>query len=256
MRWQLHELFLNRDLPLSGKQIADFSEMVARRRRRIPLQHLTGSVEFMGREFISGPNALVPRPETEVLVETVVDRLEYGPRLIIDVGTGSGVISITLALEYPQATVLGMDISGDALGLAARNRECHSARNVLLVSADLMSATAFALPGGGACALVANLPYIPSGDLSGLQPEVRLGDPRVALDGGADGMRVLSTLLGNAADFVRPGGLVAVEVGAGQAETAVSLLADSGCWCDIRSAEDLAGIERVVSALRTGSVRQ
>ncbi len=248
-----HELFLYAARMLGAEELGEYRSMVAKRRDRIPLQHITGSVDFMGREFACGPEALVPRPETEVLVETVLERIPSDPKLILDVGTGSGVIALTLALEFPSAMVVGIDISYCALAIARVNMELHSVGNLALVSSDMTDAFN-GIPCKGACAMVANLPYIPSGDLGSLQPEVRLGDPGISLDGGTDGMIHLTRFLKHSSSRVRPNGLVAVEVGRGQADTAVSIL--SGCrgeWTGIRKSRDLCGIERVVSAVRAGS---
>ena len=182
-----------------------------------------------------------------------VERIPADPNLILDVGTGSGVIALTLALEFPLAMVVGTDISYNALSIAMANSELHSVENLALVASDMMDAFD-EIPGEGACAIVANLPYIPSGNLGSLQPEVRLGDPGIALDGGPDGMSLLARFLKHAGSRIRPQGLVAVEVGRGQADAAVSILSGRHSeWTGIRKSRDLSGIERVVSAVRAGS---
>lgn len=250
--WKRHEVFLNADSTLTPGELRELSGMVERRVSREPLQHITGSTGFMGREFRCGPSALVPRHETEILVETLTGRLEADPGLIIDVGTGSGVVAISLALEYPEALVVGTDISPAALELARENLDVHRPRNLSLVSADMLEA--FRTDGtGSADALVANLPYVPSEEIRTLQPEVSLWDPFVALDGGSDGLGLVSRLLGAAARHLKPGGLLAFEVGIGQAGRAAGMLSSiDGLWTDTVISRDLSGIERVVSAVLKG----
>jgi release factor glutamine methyltransferase len=250
--WERHEVFLNAGSTLSPGELEEFSAMVRRRASREPLQHITGRTGFMGREFLCGPSALVPRHETEILVETITGRIGGDPGLLIDVGTGSGVVAICLALEYPDALVIGTDVSPGALELARENLDVHRPRNLSLVAADMLGA--FRTGGrGSADALAANLPYVPSSDVGTLQPEVSLWDPTVALDGGPDGLELVSRLIGDAVRHLRPGGLLAFEVGPGQAGRAAGMLSsNTGFWTDLAVTRDLSGCERVVSAVRTG----
>jgi len=255
MNWQRHELFLHTADSFHGNLLEEYRQMVMLRRNRTPLQHITGSVEFMGRSFLSGPEALVPRPETESLVEAVLENLTSEPGSILDVGTGSGVIAVTLALEFPSTLVIGTDISLEALNLARRNGTMHRVENLDLVAMDLLDAVASAQRFAGFDALVANLPYIPSDDLFSLQPEVRIGDPLSALDGGCDGTTVIQRLLPAAAGALLPDGLLALEIGENQAMAVTDILSKDACnWKSISVKRDLAGVERVICAVKAGEV--
>lgn len=253
MNWQRHELFLHTEDSFHGSILEEYRQMVMLRRNRTPLQHITGSVEFMGRSFLCGPEALVPRPETESLVEAVLENVTREPGIILDVGTGSGVIAITLALELPSSLVIGTDISPEALNLARRNGAMHQAENLNLVAMDLLDAVASTSRFPGFDALVANLPYIPSGDLHSLQPEVRTGDPLSALDGGRDGTAVIGRLLPAAARALPPEGILSLEIGENQAGAVMEILSkDQRSWKNISVKRDLAGIERVICAVKAG----
>ena len=253
MNWQRHELFLHTSDSFHGNILEEYRQMVMLRRNRTPLQHITGTVEFMGRSFLCGPEALIPRPETESLVEAVLENVTREPENILDVGTGSGVIAITLALEFPSSLVIGTDISPEALNLARRNGTMHGVENLILVVMDLLDAVASAQYFAGFDALVANLPYIPSTDLHSLQPEVRMGDPLSALDGGGDGTVVIRKLLTAAAGALLPEGLLALEIGENQAVAIMEILSKDACsWKSMSVKKDLAGVERVICAVKAG----
>lgn len=197
----------------------------------------------MGRRFLAAAGALIPRPETECMVEDFARELPAGPRRLLDVGTGSGVIAVTLALMHPSCTVVATDISMTALGVAAANARLHGARNVLLAACDLASALAGPFDG-----IAANLPYIPSGEMDSLEPEVRRGDPPVALDGGPDGLAAARRLLGQVGALTLPGAVLSLEASGDRvAELAGSLGPD---WTLLRRGRDLAGLPRWVTAVR------
>jgi release factor glutamine methyltransferase len=249
MQWKRHQLHLNSSRTLPGKVLGSYRRMVARRMHRVPLQHITGKAGFMGRTFLSGPEAMVPRPETEILLETVLKRLPEQPHRVLDIGTGSGVIALTLASEFPSALVTATDICEDALGLAARNRALHGVQNMVLAVMNLSDA--LSPPADRLFDLVtANLPYIPTGEIPGLQPEVKSGDPLLALDGGSDGMHLVNRCVSTVQRLLRPGGLMALEVGPGQAHRLADALDSLGSWADILSTRDLNGEFRVISAFR------
>jgi release factor glutamine methyltransferase len=235
------DLYMEFDRPLSEQDLAPLRGLVRDRAQGKPLQHLLGTVEFHGREFRSDARALVPRPETEQLVELVLQsKIQNSKSKILDVGTGSGVIAITLALELPQAAVTAIDISADALALAQDNASALGA-NVAFVQGDLLPGEPIAFD-----LVVANLPYIPTGDLAALSREVR-HDPVNALDGGADGLDLVRKLIDQSAGRIAPGGKMFLEIGHDQAPQVSALFAQAG-WHDIRALKDYQGVERFVSA--------
>lgn len=233
------DLYLSFDRPVSDQERSAFRELIRERSEGRPLQHLLGTVEFCGRSFLCDARALVPRPETEQLAELANAALGSGsePPSILDVGTGSGVIAVTLALEAPSAAVSATDISSEALSLARENAARHGA-TVACFEADL-------LPKDGTFDLiVANLPYIPTGQLDELSREVRQ-DPPSALDGGPDGLEVIRRLVAMARSRLR--GAIFLEVGHDQAAAACECFRENQ-YRDIRTHRDLQGAERFASA--------
>lgn len=234
-------VYLNYDRPLTPAELTLFRERVGRRARREPLQHILGRTEFWSLSFIVTPAVLIPRGDTEILVEEALKRAD-GPCSILDVGTGSGAIAVALANELPAATVTAMDVSAEALAVAAENaRENGVEGRVNFLQADMG-----ALPGGPYDLIVANPPYIPEGEVAELMPEVRDFEPHLALSGGRDGLDCYRRLLPAAAGSLKPGGWLLLEVGCGQAPQVLELLTASGNYHDHFSARDLSGIERVV----------
>jgi release factor glutamine methyltransferase len=191
---------------------------------------------------------LVPRPETETLVEAALERV--GPTAhVADVGTGSGAIAIALASELGSGTFVATDRSAAALEVARANASAHGlAQRIEFLEGDLLAPLAGRA--GRLDAIVSNPPYIPTADLVGLQPEVRDHEPRAALDGGPDGLDVITRLVGGAPQLLRRGGWLLLEIGAGQAAAVRALLERSGEYDGIATRSDLAGIERVVIARR------
>lgn len=205
-----------------------------------PTQYITNRQEFYGREFYVSPAVLIPRPETEHVVESALRRLAERQGPVVDVGTGSGAIAATLALECG-AVVYATDLSGEALAVASRNAHGLGA-SVRLVQCDLLSA----IRGESMHLVVSNPPYVPESDSSVLQREVVQFEPHLALFGGADGMEVFRRLVAEAARVLRPGGWLIMEV-AYNADRRVRDLLGPG-WADVRVETDLAGLPRVVSA--------
>lgn len=215
----------------------ELQALVARRCSREPLAYILGTREFMSHEFEVTRAVLIPRPETELLCDLVIRGARSGEN-VVDVGTGSGCIAASIALARPDLAVTGIDFSEAALDVARRNVVRLSA-GVSLVQGSLVSAIA------GADIIVANLPYIPSRDILGLEPEVRDGEPRLALDGGDDGLELIRALARDCAERLRPR-LLLLEVMAGQAPAVAQLASGLGASTEIHS--DLAGIDRVVAA--------
>ena len=227
------------DPELSERQAAELQESIERRVLREPATYITGVREFWGLEIGVGPGVLVPRPETEMLVEVAVSEAAScsGRPTIVDTGTGSGCVAIAVALELNgRAHVAGSDVSADALAIAARNAARHCAP-VSFVRGDLLT---WASRAG---IVLANLPYIPSFEIDLLEPEVSEWEPRVALDGGPDGFALIRRLLDDCATRLRPR-LLALEVGFGMAAETRDLALAAGADVDILP--DLAGIDRVV----------
>ena len=240
-----------------------YAPLVARRALREPVSLITGRREFRGLTFAVEPAVLTPRPETELIVDTAIELLGTGtdaPIAIADVGTGSGCLAVTLARAFPRAAVTAVDISSEALAVARRNAAQHSVVDrITWVEAPLADWLAGRTPDGGGepiDLMVANLPYIPTRDLASLAPEVRLHEPRIALDGGPDGLDPLRELLHDAPARMRPHARLIVEIGMGQADALRDLVAAaSGIeLLDIRT--DLRGIPRtavITAAAVTGS---
>ena len=226
-----------------------YAPLADRRARREPVSLIIGEREFWGLPFEVSPAVLTPRPETELIVETALELFgdrRNAPLAIADVGTGSGCLAVTLAREFPRAAVTGIDISADALAVARRNAAAHGgAHRIDWVEAPLAAWLAGSAAGGRRIDLLAaNLPYVPTGELVTLPPEVRRHEPRVALDGGPDGLGPLRELLRGAPPRLNPDARVLVEMGAGQADALSELVAAVGGLelLDIRP--DLQGIPR------------
>ena len=238
------ELYLDFDRQVRESELAPLRELLKRRGSGEPLQHLLGTVEFCGRSFRCDKRALVPRPETEQLVELLISHLksEIASSRIIDVGTGSGVIALTLAAEFPTAEIVGVDISDDALMLARENAErLKLADRVRFLRSNLLESIQpdFDL-------IVANLPYVSTDDRQNLSREV-LHDPEVALFAGSRGDELLRQLIQDAPSWLRPGGMLAIEIGIGQSDTLVAALAEKN-YRDIFPEKDYSGVIRFLFA--------
>lgn len=244
------DLYMEFDRPVSERELDPLRELVKRRGQGVPLQHLLGTVEFHRREFKTDARALIPRPETERLVELI---LELVPKegaepaaapALLDVGTGSGIIALTLAAERPGARVVAVDVSPDALALARENAGTLGlTERVEFARSDLLADA----PGGPFDLIAANLPYVPAGEIPTLAREVRDHDPRLALDGGADGLALIGRLIGEAPARLRPGGRLALEIGHDQAAQTMNLLIEND-YRDLRAEKDYQGTERFVFA--------
>jgi release factor glutamine methyltransferase len=233
-------LYINFDRPLNDVELAAYRGMVVRRARREPLQHILGTQDFMGLEFEVTAAALIPRHDTETLVEECVKR-GIGARSILDIGIGSGCIAVALAKMLPGAAIYGVEQFAPALELAERNAARHN------VSINLQKGSLFEpFKGQRFDLIVSNPPYIPTADIESLQPEVRDYEPREALDGGKDGLDFYRVIIPVAPDHLHPGGWLLFEVGIGQAESVLELFTATGRYTELFSAQDPAGINRVV----------
>jgi release factor glutamine methyltransferase len=236
-------LYLDMDRPLSADELVRVRALVQRRRQREPVAYILGTREFFGRAFEVGPAVLVPRPDTETLVERALELLPKGPARVLDLCTGSGIIAISLAASRPDVAADATDVSKEALEVAARNAERHAVGDrITWLLGDLFAA----VPTGRRYDLVtANPPYISEGELPTLAPEVARWEPRLALAAGAEGLDVLERITAGIPEVLRPGGAVLVEVGLGQAPSVCQALEAAGLH-EVRAHRDLGGVERVV----------
>ena len=236
------DLYMEFDRPLEDRVLEPLRALVKRRAAGEPLQHLLGTVEFLGRTFLCDKRALVPRPETEQLCELLIAELgsRIGGGSVLDVGTGSGVIALSLAAVWPEARVEAVDVSDDALALSRENAaRLGLAKRVAFSKGDLLDGVA-----GEFQLIVANLPYIDSAAVPSLAREVR-HDPLLALDGGADGLSLIRRLIESATRHLR--GLLALEIGYDQSTRVCDVLAAHN-FQDIRPLADYQGRQRFVFA--------
>jgi release factor glutamine methyltransferase len=249
------QLYLNYDRLLTEIQLNCLRELVVRRGSREPLQHLLGTVSFCGLEFAVNPDVLIPRPETEVLAELAWSSAgsmsrEGGPLRILDFGTGSGCLAVTLAVKCPTAKVYAVDISQPALAIAAANSARHGvSERVHFFCGDGLESIGLQ---AHLDLMVANPPYIPTAEIITLDPEVRDHDPRVALDGGPDGLAVIRSIAAGASRRLRPGGILMVEIGDRQELEARRVFEDSR-WLVEGVREDLSGRPRILIARSSGA---
>ena len=236
------ELYLEFERVLTESELAPLRDLVKRRGEGEPLQHVLGTVEFCGHVFLCDKRAMVPRPETEELVEFLVSKIQNPKSKIVDVGRGSGVIALTLAVKFPEAEILAVDISDDALALAQDNAaKVKLADRVRFLKSNLLENV-----DGTFDLVVANLPYISIQDRHTLSREV-LHDPEVALFATAQGDELVRELIAQAPSQLRPGGMLAMEIGIGQSEALLSALAEKN-YRDISFKNDYSGVKRFLFA--------
>lgn len=232
-------LYLNFDKPLLDAELAAYRSMVSRRAKREPLQHILGTEEFMGLEFKTTAAALIPRHDTEVLVTEALKVAAASAR-VLDIGSGSGCVAIALAKSLPGANIVSVDISKEALELAAENAELNS------VSVEFRQGSLFTpVKGERFDLIVSNPPYILTADIAKLQPEVRDFEPLAALDGGVDGLDFYRAIIFSARDYLHPGAWLLLEVGAGQSGDVTEMFTKNG-FSDIFQALDQGGMQRVI----------
>ncbi|QAY94601.1 peptide chain release factor N(5)-glutamine methyltransferase [Methylovirgula ligni] len=234
-----------------GAAAGQLAAMAQRRIAREPVSRILGRREFYGLDFVLGPAALDPRPDTEILVDTVLAALRPrgdAPLRLLDLGVGSGAILAALLSKLPSAYGIGLDRSPVACRIAWNNFAALGLGGRSAVVCGDWTAPL----GGDFDAIVSNPPYIGSGEIEGLAPEVRDYDPRAALDGGPDGLAAYRSLTPAVAALLAPDGIVAFEVGAGQSESVMALLAATGTLESVASVRDLGGHLRVVTAVRRG----
>jgi release factor glutamine methyltransferase len=236
------ELYLEFERVLTEAELSPLRELVKSRGQGDPLQHLLGTVEFCGHIFLCDKRAMVPRPETEELVEFLKSEVRNPKSEILDVGTGSGVIALSLAVQFSDAQVVAVDISDDALALAQENAARLSlAGRVRFLKSNLLENVE-----GTFDLIVANLPYVSTQARDTLSREV-LHDPAIAVFAGARGDELVSELIAQAPSRLRPDGMLALEIGIGQSDALLSALAEKN-YRDISSKRDYSGVTRFVFA--------
>jgi len=243
------EFYSNLQRTLSSSETSQIQEHLSRRLRHEPVQYILESACFYGRDYYVDSRVLIPRPESELLIDTALNFMpnlprENGVMWLADVGTGSGSIAVTLAYELPDARILAIDRSGEALRVARMNIATHAVGDrVHAVQGDLLSATR-----RGLSAIVANLPYVRSQDIPRLSADVSCFEPHEALDGGGDGLVLILRLCDEAPDVLLAGGRLLLEVGEGHADELMQHLSRNGIWDSVVTCADLHGMPRVVSA--------
>jgi release factor glutamine methyltransferase len=263
------ELYLQFERQLKEKELADFKALFKRRLAGEPVQYVTGTAGFMLGDYEVDRAVLIPRPETEALTEVVLRMLKEmrsgdparaggseaggahegaGP-VVVDVGTGSGVIAATIAARIPESEVYATDISRAALDVAARNAEKAGVTGrVTFLEGEMLHPLNGSGLAGRVTALVSNPPYIPTGELADLPSEVRDFEPREALDGGEDGLECLRVLVQDGPELLTPGGFMALEVGDGQARQVAGMMRER--LIDVAIHKDYAGRERIVTGFK------
>ncbi len=248
------KLYLNFDRTLVPAEADAYRELVQRRGRREPLQHILGTVQFHGLELAVNRNVLIPRPETELLVEQAVKWIrgraggDTGVVQVLDFGTGSGCIGLAVAVACPSAAVRAMDVSAAALAVARANAARHGVdTRVEFIEGSSLAACP---PGMRFDLVVSNPPYIASAEIATLQPEVRDHDPRLALDGGVDGLEFYRVLSAEAGRWVNPGGAVMVEFGDDQGPAIRDMFLAHG-WLVDELLPDYSGRARILIARRS-----
>lgn len=248
LRWRRLTLYIESEKILSLEKILRFNELITRRLEKIPVAYLTGTKEFMGLSFAVNEHVLIPRPDTEILAEFVGEFLRGlgGEVSFADLGTGSGAIFVSILKFVKTARACAVDVSAEALATAQFNAtKFHVDDRAEFFCGDMFAP----LDGKIFNAIVSNPPYIPTGELATLQAEVQ-SEPRLALDGGEDGLNFYRRIIFDAPNFLTAGGLLAVEVGINQAAAVKNLLAVDGRFTPAEILKDLSGIERVVAAKR------
>lgn len=248
---------LDRTRQVDGDGMAKVYACVSRRAAREPLQYILGSQEFCGLEFEVNTSVLIPRPETELLLQEVIRRLPHSSQpIIVDVGTGSGCLAVTLARALPDVSIVATDISVDALETAKRNAHRHGVETaVRWLQGDLLAPLAGSGYEGLVTAIMANPPYIRESEWNDLQPEVGRYEPRLALVAGTRGIEVHERILDQALVYLAPGGFLAMEMGLGQSGEITERIQRMPAYELAEVVRDEAGIDRIVIVQRAGFPR-
>jgi release factor glutamine methyltransferase len=249
LRLERVQLYVRHDQPLEKAELAVFRELIRRRLRREPVAYILGRKGFWNLDLQVGPEVLVPRPETELLVEAALAGLAKHPpgrpARVLDLGTGSGAVILALASTAPQHRYFASDVSAAALATARRNAQSAGCgERVAFFAADWLGA--LRRDAGPFDLIVSNPPYIATGVLSGLQPEIALYEPQLALDGGVDGLQSHRAIIASAGRHLAPGGALMLEIGADQREALHALAEQAAAYDEVRCLKDYAGCDRVM----------
>jgi release factor glutamine methyltransferase len=245
LHWDRARWVADRREPADAGFLDRFAAAITRRARREPVAYIVGEREFYGRPFLVTPAVLIPRPETELVVDEALAHLDARPPRVADVGTGSGCLAVTIAAERPDAALVATDISADALAVARQNALRHGVSGRIRFEQRALVAPV----AGGFDLIVSNPPYIGTRDRESLPDDVRAFEPDLALFAGDTGLDVIGALVPRSSETLRPGGILVMEIGRGQDAAAARLVAEAGL--ELRHIRpDLAGIPRVVVAVR------
>ena len=244
------DLYLRYDQPLNSDELNRFKTLIKRRTNREPVAYILGHKEFWSMDLEVNRNVLIPRPETECLVERALESLAEGPipgcKSILDLGTGSGAVVLALASENSQHSYVGTDISGEAVRVARRNSMRHAlGAKIRFMVADWFAA--FEAKSGIFDLIVSNPPYIKSADLKRLEPEIHVFEPVAALDGAKDGLRCLRHIIEYAHLYLKPAGALLLEMGHDQQAALKQIIGACGQYEDVRFYKDYSGYDRIVS---------
>ncbi|MBN1504392.1 MAG: peptide chain release factor N(5)-glutamine methyltransferase [Candidatus Eisenbacteria bacterium] len=242
-------LLIRLDHVLTQDELTRATALIEKRAGRVPLQHIVGTVEFMGKDFLVRPGVFIPRPETEFVVVEALKLLGHVTApVVLDLCTASGVIGVSIAVGMPSAVVHAADVSSEAVRLAADNALRHGVHDRMrLHLGDLFAAEGLESIRGEIDLMTANPPYIPSSEIASLEPEVSAHEPLVALDGGSDGLVLARRILREGRPFLKSRGWFLIEIGAGQSKAVTDMAVSNGLE-EVRTVRDLAGIERVLVA--------
>jgi len=242
------DLLSSPDRLITSAQERKFYHLVDKRLAGWPLAYIAGKKEFWSLTFKVGPGVLIPRPETELIVETVLRLSPVPGEVIVDIGTGSGNIAVALGRELPRGRIIATDISVKALAVAARNARQNSVKNITFKRGSLFSPLRQLKLEGRSGIIVSNPPYVSAGDWATLPAEIRGHEPKSALLGGESGLEVIGRLVRGSLTYLKPGGALVFEIGHGQADRVLSFF--DRRWADVNVLPDLSGIPRVVKVAK------
>lgn len=254
-------IYTHRNRLVDSQTVDNFLKLVKKRKEGYPIQYIVKKQEFMGLDFFVDEGVLIPRPDTEVLVESIIGIVNKGHFSkkdvirIVDIGTGSGAITLSLAYYIENSLVYSVDISDRAIEIATKNCKRLGLENrVKFLQGDLLEPLMGLNLQGNVDIIVSNPPYIPSYDIQSLQREVSIYEPRIALDGGVDGLQYYRRIAYKSIDYLTEDGLLAFEIGYNQGDSVETILEEKGCFNDIQIVKDLSGHDRVVLAFKGGKI--